>query len=364
MQRDSQNAFTGREVGLVGYWKLEEKDGPIVRDLSAYATDGTVVGSYIKTLVYAGNVTNASDVFPPLDVWGLTGYNGGATDPYGWDHTKFASRLLADSIIAFESPESLAGEHFKQTFLSRAVSTYGGTRHRITTAEILAENLATNPNRLSAVSVAPDTSSSPPQGSITFTASGGSGTGYVWSLSRNASGGTISAEGVYTAGTTDSSTDVVQVVDSLGNSATRSLTITAGVSVSSGSAAVAPKGSQTFSATGGSNRGYTWSISVNGSGGAIDSGTGRYTAGPLGNVTDVIQVADSLGNSARRGVSVTGGVSITPGDSRVPPRGSMQLEAAGGSGMGTLGRCCQTASVGALRLKGSTRQGQPGMCST
>src|SRR5262249_50214405 len=54
------------------------------------------------------------------------------------------------------------------------------------------------------LAISPATVTVAPRGTATFSASGGSGTGYVWSLAVNASGGSISQTGVYTAGATGS----------------------------------------------------------------------------------------------------------------------------------------------------------------
>src|SRR5439155_906652 len=48
------------------------------------------------------------------------------------------------------------------------------------------------------------------------------------------------------------------------------------------SAAVPPRGSAAFAATGGSGGGFLWSFATDASGGAISDG--RYTAGPIGGV--------------------------------------------------------------------------------
>jgi Galactose oxidase, central domain len=66
--------------------------------------------------------------------------------------------------------------------------------------------------------VSPAQVSLAPGAKQTFTASGGSGLGYVWSLVHNESGGTVTASGDYQAGATGGVTDVVQVVDSFANS--------------------------------------------------------------------------------------------------------------------------------------------------
>ncbi|HMK74089.1 MAG TPA: hypothetical protein VK454_12165, partial [Myxococcaceae bacterium] len=184
-------------------------------------------------------------------------------------------------------------------------------------------------------------------GSTTFTASGGSGTGFTWSLSTNASGGSINASsGLYTAGATPNVTDVVRVLDSLGNSATKSVTVGPGVSIS-GATSIVPRGSTTFTASGGSGTGYTWSLSNNASGGSINASSGLYTAGATPNVTDVVRVQDSLGNSATQNVAVGAGVSIS-GVTSVPPHGGSAFTASGGSGTGFGWSLSTNASGGAI----------------
>lgn len=70
------------------------------------------------------------------------------------------------------------------------------------------------------------------------------------------------------------------------------------------SAQVAPSGTQTFSAVGGYGT-YTFSLSVNNSGGSINASTGLYTAGATPNVKDTVKVIDLLGNSQTVIVQVT-----------------------------------------------------------
>jgi len=189
----------------------------------------------------------------------------------------------------------------------------------------------------------------PPRGSVSFTATDGSGTGYTWALITNASGGSIdAATGDYVAGPTANVTDVVQVTDSLGNVATRNVTVTAGVSVSPASASTTPRGSAHFTAAGGSGIGFTWSLVTNASGGSIDAATGAYSAGPVGNVTDVVQVTDSLGNPATASVAVTAGVSVSPATASTPPRGSASFTATGGSGTGFTWALVTNASGGSI----------------
>ena len=185
------------------------------------------------------------------------------------------------------------------------------------------------------MSISPGTTSVPPKGSLSFTAIGGSGTGYAWSLATNASGASINpATGVYTAGGTGAVTDVVQVTDSVGNTATRSLTVTAGISISLPADGVPPRGSVTLTAGGGSGAGFNWSLATNVSGGSINSATGAYTAGATGGVTDTVRVTDSLGNLALKNVIVTAGISISPATTSVSRNGSVAFTASGGSGIG------------------------------
>jgi len=76
--------------------------------------------------------------------------------------------------------------------------------------------------------VVPDSSLIPPRASVSFTATGGSGTGLHWDFQTNGSGATLTPDGHYTAGDKDQSTDVVRVTDSLGSIATATVTVVAG----------------------------------------------------------------------------------------------------------------------------------------
>lgn len=152
-----------------------------------------------------------------------------------------------------------------------------------------------------AVVVTATPSSVPPRGTSTLSCSGGTGTGYVWSLSTNASGGMVSGTGAYTAGSTPNVVDVARCVDSMGNAGTTQVTVRAGVSLSPSSVTVAPLDFFTFTANGGSGTGYSWSLITNASGGMLTAGA--YAAGPTPGV-DVVQVVDSLGNSATASVTV------------------------------------------------------------
>jgi hypothetical protein len=68
-----------------------------------------------------------------------------------------------------------------------------------------------------------------PSGQVQCSATGGSGSGRVWSLDTNRSGGSINASsGLYTAGSAKDVTDTVLVVDDQGNEATREIDVVDG----------------------------------------------------------------------------------------------------------------------------------------
>jgi hypothetical protein len=77
-----------------------------------------------------------------------------------------------------------------------------------------------------------------------------------------------------------------------------------GIFVSPAQVNLAPGASQTFTARGGSGFDYVWSFKQNNSGGTLPA-AGLYQAGPMGGVTDVLQVVDSVANSATATVNVT-----------------------------------------------------------
>ncbi len=152
------------------------------------------------------------------------------------------------------------------------------------------------------------TASTFPRGTRTLTPSGGSGAGYTWSLFTNNSGGSIvPGTGVYTAGSTGGVTDTVQLMDSLSNTTTATIAVSAGVAIAPATLSLAPRATQSLTASGGSGTGYTWSMATNNSGGTIDASTGLYTAGTTGHVADLVRVLDSLGNTATLSVSITAG---------------------------------------------------------
>ncbi len=184
------------------------------------------------------------------------------------------------------------------------------------------------------VSLSPAAPSSPPRGSLTFTAVGGSGVGFVFSIGNHPSGGSIDATGHYTAGAIGNVTDVVNVIDSLGNTASVNVSVGNGIGINPAAPSTPPLGSLTLIASGGSGGNYTWSLGTNASGGSINATNGSYLAGTTGNVTDIVNVIDNLGNTASVNVTVTAGVTATPMVANVAPLGGATFSVSGGSGTG------------------------------
>jgi hypothetical protein len=77
-----------------------------------------------------------------------------------------------------------------------------------------------------------------------------------------------------------------------------------GIVVSPAQITLMPGANQTFTARGGSGFDYVWSFKQNNSEGTLTA-AGLYQAGPVGGVTDVLQVVDSFENSATATVNVT-----------------------------------------------------------
>jgi N-acetylneuraminic acid mutarotase/TolB-like protein len=185
------------------------------------------------------------------------------------------------------------------------------------------------------VTLSPTTATVAAGASRIFTVSGGSGTYTTWTVSPNGSGGNIAAGGVYTAGATAPASDSVVVTDSLGNSASATISVTVAppaLVITPGSANIPPKGTQQFTASGGTGTGYVWSIQTDGSGGATITSGGLLTAGPNGVADVVVKVSDSAAVSTTVTVTVGPGVSISPTTASVTAGGSRAFSASGGNG--------------------------------
>ncbi|HEY0881912.1 MAG TPA: hypothetical protein VGD87_10305, partial [Archangium sp.] len=187
-------------------------------------------------------------------------------------------------------------------------------------------------------------------------------TGFTWSLLTNGSNATFTpATATYRAGPMPNAMDVVQVTDSLGNTATVTITTSAAIGIAGGGSTIPPRGAATFSASGGSGAGFTWALSTNASGGSIGAATGQYTAGATGSVVDLVEVTDSLGNTATLMVPVGPVVTVMPAMPVVSPSASVVLTATGGSGNGYTWSITSVPAVGTLNANtGEYRAGTTG----
>lgn len=163
----------------------------------------------------------------------------------------------------------------------------------------------------------------------TFTATGGSGTGYSFAVASGTTlpaGLTLSSAGVLSGKPTTSgpASFGVTVTDSASNTftGTYALTINPAVSITTGAtlptAYAGSSYSQTLAATGGSGSGYTWAVA---SGSSLPAGLALSSSGVLsgkpttaGPATFGITVTDSASNTATVTFSLTiaPGVSINP----------------------------------------------------
>src|SRR5665213_205821 len=189
------------------------------------------------------------------------------------------------------------------------------------------------------VSISPTTASMAPGGTQTFSASGGTGTGFVFSFVTNNSGGSInSSTGAYIAGPHAGSPDLITVTDSVGNVAAdgsgNAVVTIPGVSASPSTVTLPPGGTQTFSASGGSGTGFTYSLSLDNSGGSVNSSTGVYVAGSTGGGAGHVTATDGLGNTGIAIVTVSPSLAISPTSISKPPLGHQTFSASGGSGTG------------------------------
>lgn len=193
-------------------------------------------------------------------------------------------------------------------------------------------------------------------------ATGGSGTGYTWGVSSGSNlpvGLTLSPTGMLSGAPTATGTPSfnLMVTDSVGNtaSATFTMTISPGVSVTAPTLASAYPGtsytSAAFTASGGSGTGYTWSwaaasgstlpsgLSLGNTTGII-SGTPVNTGGTSVTSTVVVTASDSVGNMGSVTVSITIEATVTITTPATLPAGtvsvaySQTIAASGGSGTG------------------------------
>ena len=207
------------------------------------------------------------------------------------------------------------------------------------------------------ITVLPMYPSAPTKGMITFTASGGSGTGYTWKVATSNSGGTIDATGHYTAGDKKEVTDELTVTDSVNNATTVDVPVGFPLSIRL-SSVLPPRANAQLVPIGGSGTGYTWKLSQNNSAGSVDA-NGLYVAGPTGNVRDTITLTDSTGTQIN-GIEIVGpGVTVTPGDTAIAAGGALSFGASGGAG-GSFTFSLDSAPSGGALSSGSYTAGPVG----
>lgn len=106
------------------------------------------------------------------------------------------------------------------------------------------------------------------------------------------------------------------------------------LTLSPGSAAIAPRQRVTFVAAGGAG-GYRFALSGSpgsGADAAIDAATGEYRAGSSGPGADVVEVVDLGGARASATVTVGARLAISPQSAVIAPGGSVTFAASGGLG--------------------------------
>ncbi len=209
--------------------------------------------------------------------------------------------------------------------------------------------------------------------SQTLTASGGSGTGYTWTVQSgtalSATGLTLSSAGVISGTPTQAEAAApvtVQATDSAGNTGTQSYQLT--IYPTLGIVGAPPAGplgvpySYTFTGTGGSGSGYTFSVTTGATAltalgmSLSSSGTLSGTPTATGSTNFTLQVTDSAGDTAVRpyALTITSVLIIAPASLPAGTAGtaySASLTATGGSGTGyTWSVSAGAASLTALGL--------------
>jgi hypothetical protein len=174
-------------------------------------------------------------------------------------------------------------------------------------------NATTTTSTPSTLAISPSSISLVEGGSYTFSASGGSGSGYTFSLASGGSvSGTVSSSGYFLASSSWTGTTFIILTDSAGNETYSTVTITSNSSGSTGtsSLSISPSTitldenqSYTFAASGGSGSGYVYSV-PSGSYGSVNSSTGVYLSPSAWTGTTMLEVTDSENNIAFATITV------------------------------------------------------------
>jgi V8-like Glu-specific endopeptidase len=255
--------------------------------------------------------------------------NGGATPPLG--ALGFSVTAGAGGTYAWSLASNGSGGGIDAATGSYRAGAVGNVTDVVRVTDVANNVTTVNVSVGAAVSIAPASGSVAPKGSIALAAAGGSGAGYVWAFAQNLSGGTLSATGAYQAGGVGGVTDVARVTDSLGNTQTINIVVSAALALTPAATTVAPRGSVVLAAAGGVLP-YAFTLETNASQATLSANS--YTAGSLGEVTDIVRVTDANGAEARSMIKVTATLTINPPFPSAPVLGSLRFNATGGSGTG------------------------------
>ena len=268
--------------------------------------------------------------------------------------------LTSDNPAAATVPASISINAGATTGVVQITGVAPGTAH-ITATTTNQSFVASNSATVTVSSVVITTASLPSgvagalYSSTTLSASGGTGSGYSWSVSNGQlpAGLSLSSAGVLSGTLSSSASDAtftVQVQDGSGSKATKQFTVTVSpqLSITTGSLPNGTAGSAytstTLAATGGTGQGYSWSVQA----GQLPSGLTLSSAGVLSGTlasgattsTFTVQVQDSGSNTATKQFTITLNSQLTITTASLPNgvQGSQYtsttLTAAGGSGQG------------------------------
>ncbi len=178
-----------------------------------------------------------------------------------------------------------------------------------------------------ALSLTPPQASVAPGGTVLFTATGGKPP-YAFTLT--AADAAIDGAGVYRAGATGDRVDTLVATDALGQSSPPvSIHITTPLTlITSAEPKVAPNEPFTVFALGGQPP-YLYEMELSASGGNIDA-TGRYRAGLVGEVQDIVRVTDSNLQQRVQPIDVTPGLVLSLETTPARPHADNYVVAQGG----------------------------------
>ncbi len=337
-------ASGGSGTGFTWAFVTNASNGSLVSGTGAYVAGKT--GSVVDVVAVTDSLGNTANVNIDVGAGVTIGPVAPSTPPQG--NIPFTAAGGSGSGYVWSISPNLSNATIDAATGAYVAGSIADVSDTVNVIDSLGNTAQVNVSVGDGVAINPANTTLAPSGSTSFTAVGGSGTGYAFTLLSGPSGGSITGAGAYQAGAVPNVVDVVGVVDSLGNAATTDVTVGPGVSLLPLNPASPPDGTIAFAVSGGSGTGYTFSVSTNLSSGTIVAGTGAYTAGAIPSVTDVVTVTDSLGNAASTNVTIGVGVSILPVAPATPPRGAVTLAAMGGSGTGYVWSFATNASSGTI----------------